>query len=676
MCAAQQSKLDSLLAVCNAYPYRDSLKVVRYIAVARQYNRMHKLNEAIQFGDSAYQLARKLPSPQPFANTCLYLAHLYHGHNQFSQALDYYNKAIAEEQKLNHINHIAALWLDIGALYLDVSDYPKSLEANMQAIHFYNETKDSAELNSVYLNMGQTYLEMGKPLDAIVYIRRATAIFKQGREPNHYGFSVAYDAMGNAIQMANAQELQQSGIKASDREKEALSNYYEGLRVAMLDPPEQNYMPGPIYKDIGLVYSQKNDPRALESFNKAADFISKFGTLQQLSDIEYNLGHYYAGSGAHGPALNHYRRGLLLAKQSASLITEHSILQGFSSYFEKAGKSDSALFYFKQSVLVQDSILSAEKQKDIARKQLQLDFALKENTYMLNEERNSNKLQQQLAQISYDRKIKWLMGAGILLAIAFAGYMMHNQRVTKKLNRIIVQQKSSLEQLVQVKNKLFSVVGHDLRGPVNSLVSFTEMLENKQLPPEKLAMYTASLRQQLTNTSSLMNNLLNWAASQMEGFKPANRVVDVRALLDEVCKSQEGPCAEKQMQLSINVEPGLTAFADADMTALILRNLVANAIKFSDPAGNIAIEGLHSNEGCAITIIDQGKGMHPEDIAIFNSPGFATIESTRGTAGEKGTGLGLLLCKTFAGQMGGHITAFAEKQGMRFLLVLPVAPLA
>lgn len=667
----QQKKLDSLLRVCNAYQYRDSLKVAYFISVTREYNRMHDGREAYRFGDSAYNLARTVGNPQLFANTCLVLAHLHHGRNEFAPALAYYNKALSTELPLDHTRHIAGLWVDLGALYMDISDYGKSLEANMKAIDYFNQAKDTLEVNSVYMNTGQTYLQMRKPLEAIAYVKKAMLIFKLGHEPSHYGLSMAYEAIGNAIQIASNEELRQLGIHPDDRDRQTLRNYSEGLRYALLDPPDQNDMAGLFYKDIGLIYQRNRDPRALKNFMQAAGILKANGSPQQLADMEYTLGNYYLQAGTYAGAGEYFARSLQLAKQSGALSVQQNVLEASSIFFEKTGRPDSALYYLKQSIIVHDSVMNAEKEKDITRKQLQLDFAIKENAYKLNEELVSNKVRQQILQISFDRKLKWLMGAGILLVIVFAGFMMYSQNQTKKLNRIISNQKSSLEQLGQVKDKLFSVVGHDLRTPVNSLVSFIDLLEQKALSPDKLQLYTAELRQQLVYTSSLMNNLLNWSASQMEGFGPLKCRFNLRTMADDVCRLQQLQFQEKGLQADILIPEGLCVFADPDMTALVLRNLLANAVKFSDPGSRIVIGGTTSGNGCTIDVTDSGKGMLPTDIASFNSTEFERVESKRGTAGEKGTGLGLLLCKTFALQMGGNIKAIPQVKGMQFRLWLP-----
>jgi signal transduction histidine kinase len=267
--------------------------------------------------------------------------------------------------------------------------------------------------------------------------------------------------------------------------------------------------------------------------------------------------------------------------------------------------------------------------------------------------------------------VKIFLAVAIALALIIGGLIYYDRRKTQKLNTVINQQKAELEKLGNVKDKIFSVVSHDMRAPLNSLMSFINILEEGNIAPEKLNLYAKYLKQNLSYTSSLMNNLLNWAASQMQGFKPVKENFDVSAVVTEVANTLQHHWQQKAVRIENDIPANTFVNADVNMTAAILRNLMSNAIKYSFKETEVTITAEQDEAGCIILIQDTGTGMQPGQIAAFNSNAQRQTESTRGTANEKGTGLGLLLCKTFTLQMGGKITAYTNDKGTTFKIWLP-----
>jgi len=230
-----------------------------------------------------------------------------------------------------------------------------------------------------------------------------------------------------------------------------------------------------------------------------------------------------------------------------------------------------------------------------------------------------------------------------------------------------------LEQMGMVKDTLLSVVSHDMRAPVNTLISFTELINDGDISKEKLGLYLDQINHTLHHTSSLMNNLLNWAASQMQGFKPVIEPVDAGLVASNIVQSYAERALAKKIVLATLLEPGTLAFADANMLDLILRNLVSNALKYTTVGGSITINCDAVNGSMVLSVSDTGMGMSEERMEQFNSAILSPTKSTLGTANEKGTGLGLLLCKTFTRLMNGKLTVQKNEdmQGCRFELSLP-----
>jgi signal transduction histidine kinase len=176
-----------------------------------------------------------------------------------------------------------------------------------------------------------------------------------------------------------------------------------------------------------------------------------------------------------------------------------------------------------------------------------------------------------------------------VIVIATAGLIYKSRKKTIRLNRTVVEQKRQLEEMVGVKDKIFSVVSHDLRGPVNNLVAFSALLEQGDIQQERLQLYMQQIRGTLDHTSSLMENLLNWAASQMEGFRPAIEKVAVGPAVQHALNGAEQQITKKNISLRNDIMPGIHVQGDRNMIELVVRNLVNNAVKFSRPGGSLQL---------------------------------------------------------------------------------------
>ncbi|RZL18994.1 MAG: HAMP domain-containing histidine kinase [Pedobacter sp.] len=244
---------------------------------------------------------------------------------------------------------------------------------------------------------------------------------------------------------------------------------------------------------------------------------------------------------------------------------------------------------------------------------------------------------------------------------------------TKKLNETIIIQHKLLEQVSMVKDRVLSVVGHDMRSPLNMLSSLSQLLKEGSIPPEKMPLYMSQLESTLSHTSSVMDNLLYWAASQMQGYNPVIGLVQLNPVVEDIIQLLKGNAEKKHIQISNNIPEGTVASCDPDMIALIIRNLVSNSIKFTSSHGNININALKENGFIHVMVIDNGVGMTSKSMESFNKNTFGTTESTPGTASEKGTGIGLLLCKTFIQLLNGRITVSkgTNGKGCKFEIILP-----
>lgn len=399
------------------------------------------------------------------------------------------------------------------------------------------------------------------------------------------------------------------------------------------------------------------------------------------------------------------------------------------SYYQAAldamqvGKKDSAILFLKKSIAINQEIrnLSAlvkahsllgdiyaeQNLKDPAVKELRIASRYKDSLY--HTERNGQiqemlslyelgSKEKKIEQLAHDNLLKgeqvlnqkWFAGfllVCVLLLALGVFFLSHYRKLQEQTNnqlelknRAIEQQKEeiqsqaeTLQQLNDLKSKLFSVISHDIRGPMATLHSLLDLLGRKKLSVEEFLSVADKLKNNLDMTKRTLENLLNWSLSQMEGIKTETRVISIKNTIDEACNLLGEVAQQKNVQIENDIDGSLLVKADSDQLQLILRNLIHNAIKFSNPYDNVFVSAYKGgNDICLVTVKDRGIGMSKAEIeTVVNSTAHF---SKTGTMQEKGTGLGLLLCKEFIKLNGGEIKIKSNiNQGTEVAFTLPLA---
>ncbi|HAO47800.1 MAG TPA: HAMP domain-containing sensor histidine kinase [Ferruginibacter sp.] len=233
------------------------------------------------------------------------------------------------------------------------------------------------------------------------------------------------------------------------------------------------------------------------------------------------------------------------------------------------------------------------------------------------------------------------------------------------------EQTLQLAELNTVKNRLFSVVSHDLKLPIYGLRNLFKAMHDHDTPAEDIKSYVPEILKDLNYTTGLMENLLLWAKSQMQGDVINHQLVDMSDLINEVKQLLRMQAENKKIYVQARANKDIYIYADKEMINLVLRNLLSNAIKFTPENGEIWIDAGVNGEMVEVHVRDTGKGISEEDMKKLFGNNYFT---TRGTANESGTGLGLVLCKEFLNKNGGDIFVESEPgKGSRFSFTLPKA---
>ncbi|QHT68645.1 GAF domain-containing sensor histidine kinase [Rhodocytophaga rosea] len=234
------------------------------------------------------------------------------------------------------------------------------------------------------------------------------------------------------------------------------------------------------------------------------------------------------------------------------------------------------------------------------------------------------------------------------------------------------KQKQELEKANASKDRLFAIIGHDLRNPAAALQHVAELIQyfSKKGDTQKVIETGNNIVKEAKTLNCIIDNLLNWSITQTGDLKIHPEEICLDEIVKEVIELYDDIAAAKNIQIQVNNPDCLAVFADRNATHTVLRNLVSNAIKFTRPGGNIIITAIQQAQTALITVKDDGVGILPEHIpALFD---LKENKSTRGTAKEKGTGLGLVLVKEMVKLNGGEVSITSiPNEGTTVYLLLP-----
>ncbi|MFC2086188.1 PAS domain S-box protein [Bacteroidota bacterium] len=249
----------------------------------------------------------------------------------------------------------------------------------------------------------------------------------------------------------------------------------------------------------------------------------------------------------------------------------------------------------------------------------------------------------------------------------------NNVTELKLANEELLKREKELKDLVATKDKFFSIVAHDLRNPFHSLIGFTDLILNnpEKISPEKILDYIEIISKTAKSGYNLLENLLHWAQSQSGKLQYSPEKINIKEITNEVIELSNTSLKNKDLKAIVEINDNILAFADKNTITTVIRNLISNAIKYSRNKGKIEISASTQNKNVQVSIKDYGIGI--EKSAIDKLFKLDTNYSTPGTNEEKGTGLGLILCKDFVENNGGKIWVESDlNKGTCFYFTIPL----
>ena len=415
-----------------------------------------------------------------------------------------------------------------------------------------------------------------------------------------------------------------------------------------------NFKLGQIY------YTEKNYDAAVEAFNASIQIYKELqNDLEQVQSLN-GLAILYLELNDLDKSTMHAREALRIAETRNALPEKKIALEALYQIAKKSGDTPEALRYHEEYKITSDSLQNSRINEEIGRLTAEYEFKKRENELVLDQR---EKELESAAAISRQRVLLYGSIVIILFAVLIIFVMYRNflqkqdtNRLLSLKNKEIQDQAEELKTTNDVKDRLLSIIAHDLRGPLSSLHGIITLIEMNAASQEVLAEIIPQVTKQFKYTSNLLNNLLQWAQSQMDGYRVKPEAFNIVELMHEKKTLLQTRLDEKNLELELP-EAEYIVYADRNMTDLVLQNLISNAIKYCNQGDSITACITNKNGAADISIKDTGIGIPEDKLNKIFADSFYTTE---GTANEKGTGLGLMLCKDFVERNQGVLTLESE----------------
>lgn len=448
---------------------------------------------------------------------------------------------------------------------------------------------------------------------------------------------------------------------------------------------------------LGQVYGKgfNQNKKALGYFQRSFELYSQDSKFQKLGELYYEMARSHFALKNYALTDSLLKKGEALAIQLWDPANLLQVYRTYSKLKEQQGDYQNALYYEREATALKDSIEGESKTWKIAKTQSDYTNRQKQEELKQIEAQSSRKTNLLILAISFT------LGMSGLLFILYRTNQTRKQRNLalkekndeiesfnielsqkneeieaqaewlRQTNEKVKDQKEELTHLNRMKDRMLSVISHDFRGPLNSLRGALNLLNTHSLPPDQLQMVINDINNKLNRTLNLVDNLLQWTRNQLMGVEVNRESLNMHHLTEETLHLLHPLAEVKRIDLVNDVSEEAVIPADIEMLKVVLRNLVSNAIKFTLRGGEVKVTSKIEDHYLSIQVIDNGIGMTPDRAdRVFE---LGTDRSTLGTANEKGTGIGLLLCKEFIDKHGGHIVVTSkEEKGTTFTFSLPI----
>jgi signal transduction histidine kinase len=692
-----QTKIDSLESELKKVPEKKKAEILNQLAQENWYISPKK---TIEYGTRALELARKYKDKEQEANALIFIGNGYLLSGDFDIALEeYFKKGLSLSEKIKYEKGISGCLNSMAILYMHKGDSKKALETFLRSLEIVKKRGDKIELAKIQLNIASLYASLGDYEKGLDHYFKSLAFFEEmGDEESYYktlnNIAAVYHswnnydkALGYYFKILEYFEKKEYEFRCItplynignlymtiDNYELALDHYLKGLKISEKFGSK---------KDIGQAIQGAGEAfMALGNYDMAKDYIlnsldyfKEIGDKEGIARTYLNLGKINILTGNNNKAIEYLNNSLILVKELNNKEDLKYNYELFSRAYAALKEYKKALVYYKLFAAIKDSIFNEETIK----KFMELD--IKYETTKKEKEISNLKIQNKIQQMYVTFLISGLVFILILAFVIYRGYRL-KIKANKQLadaNKQIFNQKeelervnTELEELNATKNKFFSIIAHDMKNAFTSFRAGSSLLSDdiQNYDKDMVKILASELKISSEKLFNLLHNLLKWARVQTGRMEYKPEELNLKHIIDNNIALMEGMASQKNIKLINETDEEDLILADENMLNSILQSLINNSIKFSYEKSKVKIRSENIGKFIQISVSDEGIGISDED----KNKLFKIDENFKmtGTAKEKGSGLGLILCKEFVEMHESEIQVESKpKKGTTVKFTLP-----
>lgn len=685
-------ELDSLIQALELRQKEDTVKLSLYNAIVVR--AIKNDNEtAYKYAQQGYELGKKLHPNRIVAISAYQYAKVLQTkgeHLKASQIIEYQITDFKNQRE----SPPPFLFHQLGKIYDETGNKVEALNSYLRAFELWRSYKNPLlTKEDFYESIANLYLESEQYKEAQYYyeelLKWASKESQNKKEDINENKKTQAAAAHGLVRVFIAKKEYENALFYLQKSEEFCTG--KSKRKCLLVT----------YELFSELYFTKFDYNLAKKYAfEALQIAEQLGEQQQAILLSIRLGDIYSAETSYDKAELFLKRAEKTALSLGNNLLYKQVYFSFANLYEKSHKDKMALNYYRKYLTYKDSVNNEVSIRKINSLQMQFEQERhRQEIDVLQLNQREKQLQQQ-AEVSKAKALN-IIGLIAIVALAIVSFLIYNRyrfgertqkllknqsnsihkqnQELKSINEELKVSKKELNAINQTKDRFFSIVAHDLKGPLNSLKGYSHLISTfgDKLPKEEIISMAADQERTLDNLYKFLEDLLSWSRIQMKAVALEPQNIELKVVVDKMFTILIPQIEEKEIDAKcINVE-GKQVFADENAVFTVLRNLVSNAIKFTPREGTIRVnaeiekdQGGNNTGFTKISVIDTGVGM-PKEVSqkLFK---LDNKYSTKGTEGEKGTGLGLIICKEFVEQNGGEIGVESkEGEGTTFWFTLP-----
>lgn len=645
-----------------------------------------KYEKAIETFKTALSVAQQNNNKQNIYSIKNNIGVIHFNLGNYNKAMEYWKPLLESLKKINDSTGLATLYANFGVIYYSRSNFAKALEYYLKSLDIREKTGNEKGIASINSKIGLIYKKEEEHSKAIRHNKKAYQIYKK---------------MNKKRDMAKMLTNIGNNYKAMDSTQKAIEHYNRSLKLSK-EINNKRLIAVSLNNIANQHQTEGNIEKAKRLLKRALQINRELGRKENIATTLSNLGSLYYEIGSYKQAIHYFKKIIPIEKEMGSVNQLNFAYRHLSYCYANLGNYQTAWEYQNKYIKVRDSVFKKEKQEAMEEMKARYETEKKEKEIDLL--RKSQKLKETKLQNTKATRNYIIIIASLILVFGVIYFLRFKKslRLTKQLrakknevemqkekialqssnlkeinnllkekNEEIETQRKHLEDINNTKDRMFSIIAHDLKSPTASLKSSFEFLINHKIKDEeKIHRFHTLMYDSVSSLYNLMNNLLMWAKNQQKEMSFEPKVQNLSNVIKNNIAVMQTTAANKKIDIQNHTEDNVMAAFDENMTSTVIRNFLSNAIKFTPSKGKVFIQTKESENYAEVSISDTGIGISQEVMdKIMNAESHYT---TTGTNKEKGSGLGISISKRFIERHGMELKVSSIKnKGTTFSFKLP-----